>query len=264
MKWLKILAGVVAVLGLALLVTTLSLRNPRPEGTPGPAAEALARKVADAARVDAWNAHVGAITWTFGGRRDHLWDRTRSLVRVRWGTVVALVDLSSDAARITKGGAPVTGAEAQALRKEAYEAWVNDSFWLNPLAKLFDEGTERRLVKADDGRDALLISYGSGGVTPGDAYLWLLGQDGLPTAWRMWVGIVPIGGLEIGWAEWLELPGGAKVSLRHDGPITLRLTEVRSATVAAALNDGVDPFAPLFEAEPAAPPPAPASRPAAP
>ncbi|MCA9549806.1 MAG: hypothetical protein KC933_07215 [Myxococcales bacterium] len=260
MRWLKILAGFVAVLGLALAVTVLSLRNPRPEGTAGPEAEALAHAIEAAAHVDAWNRDVGAITWNFGGRRDHLWDRTRSLARVRWGNVVALLDLSTSAAHITKAGARITGEEAQELRTEAYEAWANDSFWLNPLAKLFDAGTERRLVKAEDGTDALLVSYSSGGVTPGDAYLWLLGQDGLPRAWRMWVQIVPIGGMEVGWDDWVELPGGAKVSLRHTGPITLRLTEVSSATVATALNGGVDPFAPLLEAE--APPAAPASQPA--
>ena len=129
-------------------------------------------------------------------------------------------------------------------------AWVNDAFWLNPLAKLRDEGVSLAVVD-DDGEESLLVSYASGGLTPGDAYLWRVGPDGTPTAWKLWVSILPIGGVETSWEGWVTLDTGARISTRHAGPLglTLELTDVEGATTLDALVDGPDPFAPLFERE---------------
>jgi hypothetical protein len=49
-----------------------------------------------------------------------------------------------------------------------------------------DEGTTRSLVKNEDKTNGLLVSYASGGVTPGDAYLWKLDANGLPQSYKMW------------------------------------------------------------------------------
>ena len=100
--------------------------------------------------------------------------------------------------------------------------------------------------------DALLVSFGSGGRTPGDAYLWTVGADGRPTAWRMWVSILPIGGLKVSWAGWTRLSTGAWVATEHAlGPIDLCLTQVEgAASLAALLGDQPDPFAPLEQASP--------------
>ncbi len=55
---------------------------------------------------------------------------------------------------------------------------------------------ERRLVKTKTNKDALLVTYTSGGTTPGDSYLWHLDASGKPESYQMWVSILPIGGLE--------------------------------------------------------------------
>ena len=138
---------------------------------------------------------------------------------------------------------------ADELIEAARGYWINDSFWLNPLAKLFDKGTRRELVVQPDGSDGLLVSYTEGGNTPGDAYLWLVGPTGLPRAWKMWVSIIPVGGLEASWEEWIELETGAKVSLRHRwSRFTLELKDIEGATSLEELTAENDPLAAIASA----------------
>ena len=69
------------------------------------------------------------------------------------------------------------------------------------------------------------------GVTPGDRYLWVLDEQGLPTAWQMWVRILKIDGLEATWEDWVTLPAGAKISTRHRilGLPLVRITDLVAA-----------------------------------
>ena len=113
---------------------------------------------------------------------------------------------------------------------------------------LFDEGVERSLVELEDGRDALLVSYTSGGVTPGDAFLWIPGPDGMPAAWRMWAQVIPVGGIEVTWEGWKELSTGAKVSTEHEGwgRLMTFITDVEGAENLEALGVDAELFEPLF------------------
>lgn len=244
----KIVLGLAAIIGalvLALVVAGVIAHESRPTGEPGPAADALAREIQASVALDAWE-KTGAVQWDFGGRQQHLWDKQRMLARVTWGSHRVWIDLGSRKGVAHTDGQPVEGEAAQALLDQAYAHWANDSFWLNPFGKLFDDGTTRSIVKTDDG-DALLVSYGSGGVTPGDAYLWIRGADGKPKAWKMWVSIIPIGGLSATWEDWITTESGAAISTRHSlgGFLPLQLTGVKTAATAAALVGGEDPFAVL-------------------
>ena len=60
------------------------------------------------------------------------------------------------------------------LRGKAYSFFCNDSFWMIAPFKAFDEGVTRTIVMSKEGNQNLLVSYASGGVTPGDSYLWIL------------------------------------------------------------------------------------------
>jgi hypothetical protein len=133
----------------------------------------------------------------------------------------------------------LSGSDLDEALADAWKAFCNDTFWFNPLVKLFDDGTERALVRTETGADALLITYASGGVTPGDAYLWHLGPDDRPTAWQMWVQILPIGGVRMTWSGWVALETGAVVSTFHEGTVAnLALTEVAGTATLDALEPG--------------------------
>ncbi len=132
----------------------------------------------------------------------------------------------------------------------AYAAWINDSFWLNPVVKLRDEGVTVSLVQVERAAGPArgrLVEYASGGLTPGDAYLWIVGDDGRPIAWQMWVSVLPIGGAEATWSGWTELDTGAWVSTAHAmGPVHVALTGVAAAPTVGELEPGPDPFAALL------------------
>lgn len=233
---------------LALTLAFLATSRPRPHGVDGEAADALTARIERALDREGWE-RTGAIAWTFGATgAQHLWDRERSLARIRWGGEENEVQVDLDDPRrgvAMQGGAPVEGREGRALVRRGWEMWVNDSFWLVAPFKLRDRGTRRSVVRVD-GQDALLVEYTSGGVTPGDAYLWLLAEDGTPRAWRIWASVLPIGGLETSWEGWTTLPTGARVATRRAiGPFALELADVRGAATLAELEPGADPFAEL-------------------
>lgn len=242
---LLLAGGGLAGLGVGGVGVGLVLHEPMPEAMPGPEAEALASRMVAAVDGEAW-AQTGAISWTFAGRSQHLWDRERSLARVRWGKNEVLLDLGTREGQATVGGVPAEGRRARRLLDAAYGRWANDSFWLNPVVKAFDQGTRRALVDLGGGRQGLLVTYDSGGVTPGDSYLWRLDAHYRPVAWQLWVSILPIGGLETSWEGWQQLPTGAWIAPQHQGMLGLAptLSDIRAASSLQELLQGQpDPFA---------------------
>lgn len=220
----------------------------RPVGESGADADALARAMMKAVDADAWQ-RTGAVQWGFGGRNDHLWDRRRMFSRVRWSDYEVLVDLTRRRGRAFENGQEVTGEDAAELVDDAHAKWVNDSFWLNPVVKAFDGGTQRQRVtlEDDDPRRAVMVAYASGGRTPGDAYLWIFGQDDKPEAWQMWTSNIPVGGVEASWERWEQLATGAWIATLHKTAIfDLELTDVGGAATLGDLVKGADPFAPLL------------------
>lgn len=176
--------------------------------------------------------------FTFRGKNVWLWDRFGGRVRLRTERREVLLRTEDQGGVAFEAGKPLVGAALDEALAETWRAFCNDTFWLNPLVKLFDAGTRRALVPVEDGI-GLLVEYGAGGVTPGDAYLWHLGPDDRPLAWQMWVEIIPVGGLRMGWSGWQVLDTGAVVSTLHAGGIMdLALTEVAGAASLAALEPG--------------------------
>ena len=237
---LTILAIAVAVFSTAALIAFAALDRELPPGVAGAEADALAHEIMEQVNIEAWR-QTGAVSWTFKGNRRHLWDRRRHLAQVKWGETEVIVDLGGHEARAWVAGAEALGPALQRLAQRARSFWTNDAFWLNPIAKFYDEGASRRRVMTEEG-PALLITYSNVGQTPGDSYLWHHSGRGLPTSWQMWVSNIPVGGLSATWEGWRRLDTGALVATAHRfGPVTLRLTEVEGA---ADLEDLVefDPF----------------------
>lgn len=250
----RLIAGIILVpLALFIVVSTILvfvLRAPIPTGgVAGAEADALAHHLEEVVNRAAWE-RTGALMWSARGGRDHLWDKSRGLIKVRLGDTEALLDIGRQHGRAWQEGRELDGELRTAALARAYAAWVNDSFWLNPLVKLFDPGVKREIVavpSGDPGTRALLISYTSGGLTPGDQYLWLIPEEGPPVAWRMWTSIFPIQGILVTWEGWIRFDTGALVSTQHHIPgLDFELSNVRGAATLAELTGGEDPFAPLF------------------
>ncbi len=207
----------------------------------GPRADSLAQRIMTATNYDAWQ-QTAVVGWTFAGKNKHIWDRQRKYSRVEWSNTVVLFDHTTKQGKAWKNGKAVEGEELTGLIEKAWGMWANDSFWLNPFEKLYDEGTERAYVRTEDGKDALLITYTTGGNTPGDSYLWITDETGLPIAVRMWVSIIPIKGIGFSWENWKTLDTGAKVAGLHSlGILDLKLTGIKAATSMEAFAEE-DPF----------------------
>ncbi len=250
---MKRLLGALARLGLVfagLFLVALGaarvLAAPLPAGAAGADAEALADRILLAVNTEAWG-RTGAVRWTMFGK-EHLWDRQRELFRLRDGTDEVVVNLKSGGVRRWKSG--VETRRLGRIGANAYATFINDAWWLNPVVKIRDEGVVRREVGPGEGLDGragergLLVSWESGGLTPGDSYLWWPGSDDRPRSWQMWVSILPIGGITVTWEGWITLATGAWVATIHDfspGP-RFELTDVAGANDLLSL-EGRDEFA---------------------
>ena len=248
-RWGIRLAVALGALSILFVVAIRLLHEPLPELNPTAEADQLARKMMAAVKVEKWQ-DVGAISWTFGDRRQHLWDRHRQLARVVWDQNLVLLDLETRMGIAVTEGTEVHGPERTRLEQQAWSHWCNDSFWLNPIAKVFDEGTQRGLVEVE-GQQALLVQYGSGGVTPGDSYLWFVNSEGFPTRWKMWTTILPFGGIEASWDDWVTLGSGALISTRHKTALfELELTDIVAGPHLSVMVPKGDPFGPLMQRKP--------------
>ncbi len=214
---------------MAALAGLLACRGAPPVGTPGPQADARARAMMAAVRTEAWS-NTGAVRFVFAGKNRHVWDRRRGFSEVVSGDRRAQLAVDRRVGIAFRGKVRLDGDEAREALDDAHAKWTNDAFWLNPVAKAFDPGTERLVVPEKDGRRGLIVRYTSGGRTPGDAYLWWLDPDDRPVAWQMWTSNIPVGGVEASWERWIELDTGALVATKHELPLFgLGLTEVAGA-----------------------------------
>lgn len=245
-KWFKRIGFVFLIIIAMLLLTYYVINEPLPKGETGKEADTMARNMMKAVNDKAWQ-ETGAVSWVFAGSRYHLWDRKRHFARVKWDGNQVLVNINKRSG-VVQTKSPDSKASDSELIHEAWKIWVNDSYWLNPVSKLFDPDTIRTKVVMENGEEALLITFQSGGATPGDSFLWILDESGLPGAWKLWVSIVPIGGVEFSWEEWNTLSTGVKVSSLHKSVVfDLRLDDIRAARNLKALVGEVDPFAELVK-----------------
>ncbi len=243
LKWLGIL---IFALVLVVFIVGLIANESKPTGTPSPEADALAQKMMNAVNSTAWDT-TDVIQWTFKSMHDFIWDKPRNLVQVSWEDVKVLLNTKTISGKAFRNGEELADDEARELIQKAWGYFCNDSFWLNAPIKAFDEGTTRSLVTLEDGREGLMVAYSSGGVTPGDAYVWILDENGLPTSYKMWVSIIPIGGMEFTWEAWETMSTGAKIATLHKSKILeLDITNLKTGENWSEFGLDGDPFQELF------------------
>lgn len=244
----------IILLGLFVLLIGLkyALERPLPEGDPGPDAEALADRMLAAIGKAAWDT-TGAIAWRFRGGHTYVWDRERNFVSVSWDNHRVLLAPDQGKGIAYRNGERVPDEQAWSLVGEATAFFNNDSFWFMAPAKVRDPGTLRQAVELENGSQGLLVTYQTGGNTPGDAYLWILDEKGLPQKWRMWVQIIPVGGLTFSWEGWTQLPTGAHIAQQHSlMGFHVPIMDIRAAAHFEGFTEQ-DPFSPLEAWLPSAP-----------
>ncbi|MEP2280567.1 hypothetical protein [Maribacter sp.] len=201
--------------------------EPIPVGESGPEADALAYRMFDALNYKNYN-NTKVLEWSFRGDHNYKWDREKEIVTVSWGDTVVYLDLitpSSSTATINNESASYE--KTQDLIEKAQSYFNNDSFWLVAPFKAFDQGTERYLVEMEDGSEALLVTYTLGGDTPGDSYMWIIEPSGRPKSFKLWTKIIPIGGVEATWEEWVKTESGVFLPTQHKlGPLSISMGEV--------------------------------------
>ncbi|ALJ03918.1 hypothetical protein APS56_01575 [Pseudalgibacter alginicilyticus] len=218
-KTFKIIVGVIIFFTLPSLLlfgfVYFKYNETLPVGIQGEQADILAKNMLDALNFEVYN-NTNYIEWTFKNRHHYKWQKNKNICSVYWKdykVILTLNNLSQSKAYIHSF--KTEGKKAAELIDTAIKYFNNDSFWLVAPYKIFDDGVQRALVKDENGNDALLITYTQGGSTPGDSYLWLLDKNNKPKSFKMWVSILPIGGLEATWNNWTTTESGAVLPTFH-------------------------------------------------
>jgi len=231
---IKKLIKILLVLFILIVVASIAIysiyNEPLPTGKSGPQADALAQKMLKSVNAEAFK-NTRYLEWTFrNGKHTYKWDKTLGKVKVAWDDVTVNLILKDPKKSYVFQKAILVKDDKQCEKaiEKAIKLFNNDSFWLVAPFKVFDEGVERSLVKLVDGTNGLLVTYKSGGSTPGDSYLWKLQPNGFPESFKMWVQIIPIGGLEASWDDWQITQSGAFLPKTHLlGPMKLDMGNVR-------------------------------------
>lgn len=218
-KIIKIALGVVVFFTLPTLLLFgfmyFKYNEDLPTGTQGEQADELAQNMLKALDFEAYK-DTDYIEWTFKSRHHYQWYKSENKCDVFWKDYKVTLDLNDHNLSKAYVHGFITESEiADELKEKALDYFNNDSFWLVAPYKVFDAGTERRLVKLPNSKPGLLITYKSGGSTPGDSYLWLLDDNFRPTSFKMWVSILPIAGLEATWSDWKTMETGAQLPTFH-------------------------------------------------
>lgn len=205
---LKRLGWAMALFALVTGLIAYAMSSPEP-GRLSPAgvdaeADALANALVVAVGDHRWK-QLDKVQFSFFGR-GYTWTVRDKLVRHGDSDSGIVIDLQQQTCPARLQTHPVSENDcARAIRR-----WNNDSFWLHPFGKVLDPGVQRYMCQVEgEERPWLCIRFTQGGHTPGDLYAIRIGVDGRPNAWRMWVSILPMGGLFTAWEDWRQLPGGA-------------------------------------------------------
>jgi hypothetical protein len=179
-KRARLVGAVVLSSGLLAVTVQAQTENPPRPGFDLAGSDAAAIAIADEVMQAlggraAWN-RTRFVTWSFFGRRTHVWDRYTGRLRFDDGETLVLMNLNTKEGRAWKAGAEVTDpAQLEEVLTATESAWINDSYWVFMPYKLKDTGVTLKLV--GDGRteagaeaDVLELTFENVGRTPENKY----------------------------------------------------------------------------------------------
>lgn len=211
-KIFKILMFSILSIVIVLSIAGYIMSDELPEGQEGQKADELAQQILNELNDEAFK-NTRRIDWTFAGVHSYQWYKQEDYVIVNTNSAKVKLNLKDYNSSEIISPENYDGDEKQEILESSIKNFNNDSFWLIAPYKLMDKGVVRELVKYKN-KDALLVTYTSGGTTPGDSYLWLLDENQRPTEFKMWVSIIPIGGLTAEWKNWVKSESGMILSTR--------------------------------------------------
>jgi hypothetical protein len=242
MKIIKKIGFISLIIISAIFALILLLREPLPQGSKGSKAENLADELSSAINKDAWD-QIQWLSWTFMDDHTYIWNKAENLAVIQFGKHRVHLNLISIRGSVWTNGKAVEGKKKEKLIDKAWKYWCNDSYWLNPMVKIRDDGTVRKYVELEDGNRGLLVTFTEGGVTPGDSYLYAMNENGLPEYWKMWVQILPIGAVKTTFEQYQVLEGGAKIATAHKlGPINISISHLKQGATYQDIGIEKDPF----------------------
>lgn len=227
---LKWMIGLVVLLIVGLFVWAWFKSEPLPKGVEGKEADLLAEKMLKSLNYDAYK-NTRFLEWSFrNNQNQYKWDKENGSCEIKWKDFDVSLNLANpEKSSVLKNGQKLSGTERSKIIAKASGYFNNDSFWLVAPFKVFDAGTRRFLVSNQEGEKGLLVTYSKGGSTPGDSYLWLLNENGFPNSFKMWVSVIPIGGLEASWDDWLVTESGAFLPKTHEfGPLEFDMGQIKA------------------------------------
>lgn len=224
-KLFKILGALLLIGAIVLAVFYFKNNESLPTGEQGPEADSLATKMLKVLNYAAYK-NTRFIEWSFRGKHFYKWNKQENIVEVSWDINKVILHTKNPEKSIVLVDEKET--KNKEILQKAIDYFNNDSFWLVAPYKIFEGGIERRIVMYE-GKEALLITYTTGGSTPGDSYLWILDENGKPTSYKMWVSIIPTGGMEATWNDWVTTESGAILPTQHKMSVgTLDMGDVKA------------------------------------
>jgi hypothetical protein len=122
------------------------------------------------------------ISWTFFGRRNHVWDKQSGDVRIEdpQRDLVILMNINTMDGRVQLGGEELTNADSLSkYLDQGNRMWINDSYWLVMPYKLKDSGVTLYYLGEDTTQtgiksDVIKLTFEDVGVTPENFYdVWI-------------------------------------------------------------------------------------------
>jgi hypothetical protein len=178
-------------------------------------------------------------------RFSHVWDRYTGDYRVS-GTdktgapFVVYFNVNTKEGQALVNGKPAEGEAKEALLKNAYGRFINDTYWMLAPWKVFDPGVhrsyegEKPCPEVGGTCEVLKLSFDNVGLTPKDMYwLWISKDGHKMVAWQYLLNGATDEPTLAMWKDWKPMAG---VGMSMEKPIVGKQAVIRFENVSVSPN----------------------------